>query len=114
MIVDLQQEKKELTNYILLAQDANEFIQKNHPDCIRHSMAGEDIERIAGYIKEERFEKIMYMFGHRYLLAILQCFTEQEKYELCNKIVKAINNHNATVNDKIPTALSQLTEAVMA
>lgn len=114
MIVDLQQEKKELTNYILLAQDTNEFIQKKYPDCIRHSMTGENIENIARYMKEGRFQKIMYMFGHRYLLAILQCFTEQEKYELCDKIVKAINNHNQTVKDKIPTSLSQVKESVMA
>ena len=114
MIVDLEQEKKELTNYILLAQGANEFIQQNHPDCITHSLIGRDIERMAGYMKDSRFEKIMYLHGHKYLLAVLQYFTKQEKYELCSKIVKAINNHNAMVNDKIPTSLSEVKETVMA
>jgi hypothetical protein len=114
MIVDLEQEKKQLENYILLAQDANEFIQQNYPDYITHSLIGREIERMAGYMKDSRFEKIMYLYGYKYLLAILQYFTDQEKYELCSKIVKAINNHNATVNDKIPTSLSHIKEAVMA
>lgn len=100
-------------DYIRLSEDTLAFINMRHSVLIKTKLNDFDVNRIANLIKDGRFIKIMYLYGHPFLLGMLTYFTREELYELCKQITDAIHYHNRTLKEKLPTTLKDLSLVVV-
>jgi len=78
-------------------------IREKHPDAVRFNPTPKDIKSILLYMQTRKYDKIMYMYGYKFLLKILELFEDVENYEECFQIVEQIRKHNNLINDNIPT-----------
>lgn len=83
-------------------------IRERNPDAINFEVTPIDLVNIRLYIQLQKYDMLMYMYGHLFLLEVLNTFEAYEKYECCHEIVQQIRVHNARTNDRIPTKNSNL------
>jgi hypothetical protein len=101
------------TDYIQLSEETFAFISMKHPALITTKLNDFDVNKVANLIKEGRFIKIMYLYGHPFLIGMLTYFTKVERYELCKQITDSIHSHNRTLKEKLPTTLKDLSLVVV-
>lgn len=80
-------------------------IRDLNPDAVKFVPTPNDIKSILLYLKTRSYSTLMYVYGHKFLLEILNVFEEHENYEECANITAQINNHNRILQDSIPTRL---------
>ncbi|RYD58671.1 MAG: hypothetical protein EOP56_03530 [Sphingobacteriales bacterium] len=51
-----------------------------------------------------QFDTLMYAYGHKMLMCLLDYFTMVEDYLKCAAIVRQVRLHNSFFGDKLPTA----------
>lgn len=78
-------------------------IRERNPDAVKFVPKTRDIKTILLNMQTRKYDTIMYLYGHKFLLEILKMFEENENYEECDHIVKQIKSHNEIIKDKIPT-----------
>src|ERR1035437_2784459 len=79
-----------------------EIRERNRPavDFVINDYA---VKGLTFYLKIKRYDAIMYHFGYRFLLGILELFEEAKNYEECGEIKKQIDHHNILIRGDIPT-----------
>lgn len=80
-----------------------DWVKENHPDTIRFQLDPSVMKSIAVNVEVNRFKTIMYLYGYKFVLALLKYFEKTEQYEKCGYLVKGIQAHNKVVSDQIPT-----------
>lgn len=78
-------------------------IREQNPASVRFVVTPGDVKTILLYLKTKKYDTIMYLYGHPFLLEILKTFEKYENYEECNEIVKQINAHNDLFENKLKT-----------
>lgn len=84
-----------------------EYIEDNYPNNVNFVVDNYTINIIAKGLRENRYENILYSFGIRFLLSILEFFIKEEEYEKCSKIVEEIQIHNSCFKSNLPTSLTK-------
>lgn len=79
-------------------------IRERHREAVGFVVDDYVVKNLSFYLKIKRYDTIMYHFGYKFLLGILELFEEAQNYEECNEIIKKINEHNELLEDKIPTS----------
>jgi len=70
-------------------------------------MGEKEIKSFAVTLEMNQFSTIMYLYGYKILIGLIECYKQDENYEKCAEIVKQIQAHNALVNDSVPTQLKR-------
>lgn len=78
-------------------------IRERNPEAVKFVPRTSDVKCILLHLKTKKYDTIMYLYGHKFLLEILAMYEEHENYEDCSEIVKQIKAHNELVNDNIST-----------
>lgn len=78
-------------------------IREKNPDAVKFVPKTNDVRSILLYLKTRKYDSIMYLYGHQFLLEILEMFEMHENFEECAEIVKQITAHNELVKDNIST-----------
>ena len=83
------------------------YISEKYPDeSWKFIFYNQDRKSLIFYVTTEKYSSLMYVFGHRFLLLLLEFFEMKEMYEECEEIKKQILSHNELLNDNISTFLS--------
>jgi hypothetical protein len=80
-------------------------IREKNPDSVKFVPTPGDVKSILLYMKTRNYNTIMYIYGHRFLLEILNMFEDHENFEECEEIVKQIKTHNEFLKDNLPTKI---------
>jgi len=78
-------------------------IRERNPSAVKFTVTPGDVKTILLYLKTRKYDTIMYLYGHPFLLEILKMFEENENYEECSEIVKQIKEHNKLFENNIST-----------
>ena len=78
-------------------------IRESNPDAVKFVVKQQDVKRILFYLKIRKYDTLMYLYGHPFLLGILKMFEKYENYEQCEEIVKQIKAHNNLFENNITT-----------
>jgi len=79
-------------------------IRERHKEAVDFVVNEYVVKNLSFYLKIKRYDSIMYNFGHKFLLGILELFEEAENYEECEEIIKHIKEHNKLLEENIPTS----------
>lgn len=82
-------------------------IRDRNPEAVKFVPKTTDIKSILLHMKTRKYDTLMYLYGYKFLLEVLNLFEKNENYEECSHIVKQIERHNTLVNEKIPTKWKQ-------
>ena len=78
-------------------------IREKNPAAVGFVVTPGDIKTILLYLKSKKYDTIMYLYGHPFLLEILKQFEAVENYEVCEEIVKQITAHNNLFENNLKT-----------
>jgi hypothetical protein len=78
-------------------------IREKNPDAVKFVPKTNDVKSILLYLKTRKYDTIMYLYGHKFLLEILEMYETHENFEECAEIVKQIKAHNELTKDNIST-----------
>ena len=81
-------------------------IRLRHPDAVDFVPDAHAIDSIHFHMVAKKYDTIMYLFGYKFLLGILEMFEECENYEVCSEIKRQIEAHNNMMykdENRIPT-----------
>ena len=91
-----------------LVRDSIKHIELNHPGLIRFVPDESVLKSLELHVRVKKMTTPLYMYGINFLLAFMEYCIKIEEYEVCNAILKAVNEHNELVKDKLPTKLKTL------
>lgn len=80
-------------------------IRDRNPDAVKFVIDESTCKTVHFYLMTKKFDTIMYLFGHSFLLEIMKTLEQFEIYEGCAEIVKQIQEHNKLVNDNLKTEI---------
>lgn len=78
-------------------------IRDKHPEAVKFIVTPENVKTVLLYLVTKKYDTIMYLFGHEFLLKIMNMYEGYENYEVCDDIVKQIQLHNTMFDENIPT-----------
>lgn len=64
-----------------------------------------DVEQLIKLIELENYNQILFDYGEKYCLIILDFFEKEELYATCSEIVSQIYKHNQVTGSKYKTRL---------
>lgn len=67
-----------------------------------------DLEQVLKYIERDDYNQLLFDYGERYCLIVLDLFEQVEWYETCAEVVKQIETHNMVANTNFKTSLRDL------
>lgn len=86
-----------------------EWIQINHPDCIKFVLDPVTITSIQFYMSLDEvrhYETLLLYYGCMFLVAIIEYCIEVEDYERCAKLVTAIKQTSKLTKSNLPTSIN--------
>ena len=83
-----------------LIDEIEKFISDNYPNVIFHNS---DRKSLILYLVTKNYITLMYVFGYKFLMILLELFELKENYEECKNIVDGIQKHNTLLNDNLST-----------
>jgi len=78
-------------------------IRDKNPGLVPFVVTPELVKSMLFYLQTRKYDTIMYIYGYKFLLAIMHMFEEAENYEECQEILNQIEYHNKVLKDDIPT-----------
>ena len=78
-------------------------IRESNPNAVRFVVTPRDVSTVLLYMKTQKYDTLMYLYGHPFLLEIMRIFESAENYEECAEIVKQIEAHNSLYENNITT-----------
>ena len=78
-------------------------IRVRNTDAVKFTIDDKCIESLTLYLTTHKYDTIMYLYGHGFLIELLKMYEECEKYEECQLIVCDIMTHNKIHNDNLKT-----------
>lgn len=76
-------------------------IRERNPSAVRFIPKTADVKSILLFLKTKKYDTIMYLYGHKFLLEIMNMYEECENYEECAEIKRQIERHNELLNDNL-------------
>lgn len=64
-----------------------------------------DVEQIIKLIERDDYNQLLFDYGEKYCLIILDFFEKKEEYDTCSEIVKQIYIHNQVTGSEYRTRL---------
>jgi len=81
-------------------------IRERNPDAVKFVVTPTEVKTILFFLKIKKYDTLMYLYGHQFLIEIMKTFEAVENYEECVEIVKQIQAHNNYFKENIPTFLN--------
>ena len=78
-------------------------IKHTSPGVVWFNVDRKNAKLLVLYVETGKWETIMYLFGHCFLMALLAHYEQDEDYEKCAGIIDAVHAHNRLANDSLPT-----------
>lgn len=78
-------------------------IRARNPDAVRFAVTPGDVRSILLCMATERYDTVMYAYGHAFLLEVLRLHEECERYDACAEMKRQIERHNDAMGDDRPT-----------
>jgi hypothetical protein len=78
-------------------------IREKNPEAVKFTPKTSDVKSILLYLKTKKYDTIMYLYGYKFLLEILEMYEMHENFEQCAEIIKQIKAHNELMQDNIST-----------
>ena len=78
-------------------------IRLRNPKAVKFIVNTSTVKSILLHLKTQKFDVLMYLYGHPFVIELLKILEEYEEYEMCAEIKRQIEEHNALVKDCLPT-----------
>ena len=78
-------------------------IRERNSNAVRFIPKTHDVKTILLLLHTKKYDTIMYLYSHAFLLEIMNMYEECENYEECDEIKKQIERHNKMLNDNLET-----------
>ena len=86
-----------------IAEEEIQFARRYHEDAIQFQVTAGDLNQIGVYLFTGNYKRLMYEYGHKFLLSVLDRAEREERYLTCASIKLQIEWHNKLLNDNLPT-----------